>query len=59
MILNITDCLTPHEISSSSEFSACYNYFFFTNPAKAILEIVNFIHLIFLLLIFLISKIKT
>ncbi len=40
LTLNITDCLIPQEITSINKFSACYVYFFYSNPTKAILEIV-------------------
>jgi hypothetical protein len=41
LTVNITDCLRPQEITSINNFSACYAYFFYSNPTKAILEIVN------------------
>ncbi len=41
LTVNITDCLIPQEITSINRLSACYAYFFYSNPTKAMLEIVN------------------
>ena len=54
LTVNITDCLIPQEITSINKLSACYVFFFYSNPTKAILEIVN-INFIYKLILYIFS----